>query len=77
MILIVLVLWTKPSGLYRHRRGLGLHKVGYNTQDFVPCPDGTLLCVEDKLGDPNVDLLPCNRLCVTLASSGIYINRRV
>ena len=20
----------KPSGLYRHRRGLGLHKVGYN-----------------------------------------------
>ena len=28
MIMIVLVLRTKPSGLYRHRRGLGLHKVG-------------------------------------------------
>ena len=25
----------------------------YKTQDFVPCPDGTLLCVEDKLGDPD------------------------
>ena len=24
-----------------------------------------------------VDLLPCNRLCVTLAPSGVYINRRV
>ena len=23
------------------------------------------------------DLLPCNRLCVTLAPSGVYINRRV
>ena len=29
MIMIVVVLWTKPSGLYRHRRGLGLHRVGY------------------------------------------------
>ena len=29
MIMIVLVLWTKPSDLYRHGRGLGLHKVGY------------------------------------------------
>ena len=29
MILIVVVLWTKPSGLYRHRRGLGLHRDGY------------------------------------------------
>ena len=30
MIMIVLVLRTKPSGLYRHRRGLGLHRVGYS-----------------------------------------------
>ena len=29
MIMIVVVLRTKPSGLYRHRRGLGLHRVGY------------------------------------------------
>ena len=29
MIMIVLVLRTKPSGLYRHRRGLGLHRVVY------------------------------------------------
>ena len=27
--MIVVVLRTKPSGLYRHRRGLGLHRVGY------------------------------------------------
>ena len=26
----------------------------YKTQNFVPCPDGTLLCVEDKLGDPDI-----------------------
>ena len=24
------------------------------TQDFGSCPDGTLLCVEDKLGDPDI-----------------------
>ena len=29
MIMIIVVLRTKPSGLYRHRRGLGLHQVGY------------------------------------------------
>ena len=29
MIMIVFVLRTKPSGLYRHRRGLGLNRVGY------------------------------------------------
>ena len=23
----------------------------YKTQDSVPCPDGTLLCLENKLGD--------------------------
>ena len=28
MIMIVVVLRTKPSGLYRQRRGLGLHRVG-------------------------------------------------
>ena len=32
MIMIIL-LQTKPSGLYRHRRGLGLHKVGYKGGD--------------------------------------------
>ena len=26
----------------------------YKTQDFGSCPDGTLLCVEDKLGDPDI-----------------------
>ena len=34
MILIVLVLRTKPSGLYRHRRRLGLHRVGYREGDL-------------------------------------------
>ena len=47
-------------------------------EDFVPCPDGTFLDVEGKLGDADIqDLLHCNRLCVTLAPSGVYINRRV
>ena len=26
----------------------------YKTQDFGSCPEGTLLCVEDKLGDPDI-----------------------
>ena len=35
MIMIVPVLRTKPSGLYRHRRGLGLHRVGYREGDLT------------------------------------------
>ena len=34
MIMIVVVLRTKPSSLYRHRRGLGLHRVGYKGGDL-------------------------------------------
>ena len=34
MIMIVVVLRTKPSGLYRHRRGLGLHGVSYKEGDL-------------------------------------------
>ena len=34
MIMIVVVLRTKPSGLYRHRRGLWLHRVGYKGGDL-------------------------------------------
>ena len=34
MIMIVVVLWTKPSGSYRHWKGLGLHKVGYREGDL-------------------------------------------
>ena len=34
MIMIVLVLQTKPSGLYRHLRGLGLHRAGYKGGDL-------------------------------------------
>ena len=33
--MIVLVLWTKPSSLYRQRRGLGLHRVGYREGDLT------------------------------------------
>ena len=29
MIMIVVVLRTKPSGLYREQRGIGLYRVGY------------------------------------------------
>ena len=32
--MIVVVLRTKPSGLYRHRRGLGLHTVSYKGGDL-------------------------------------------
>ena len=34
MIMIVPVLQTKPSSLYRHRRGLGLHRVGSKGGDL-------------------------------------------
>ena len=34
MILIVVVLRTKSFGLYRHRRGLGLHKVDYRERNL-------------------------------------------
>ena len=30
LLMCILSYGLKPSGLYRHRRGLGLHKVGYN-----------------------------------------------
>ena len=59
--------WTIYVG-----RTVGLWR--YKTEDFLPCPDGTLLCVEGKLG---IDLLLYNRICVTLAPSGVYINRMV
>ena len=35
MILIVVVLRTKPSGLYRHWRELGLHGVDYKEGDLT------------------------------------------
>ena len=34
MIMIVVVLRTKPSGLYRHQTRLGLHRVGYREGDL-------------------------------------------
>ena len=34
MIMIVVVLWSKPSSLYRRRKGLGLHRVGYREGDL-------------------------------------------
>ena len=33
--MIVVVLRTKPSGLYRDRRGLGLHRVGYKEEIYI------------------------------------------
>ena len=32
--MIVVALRTKPSGLYRYQRGLGLHRVGYKGEDL-------------------------------------------
>ena len=47
-------------------------------QDFVPCPYGTFLGVEGKLGDTDMQIsYHCNRLCVTLTLSSVYINQRV
>ena len=44
-------------------------------EDFIPCPDGTFLGVEGKLGDAIFKIsYHCNQLCVTLALSGVYIN---
>ena len=34
MIMIVVALRSKPSSLYRHQRGLGLHRVGYKEGDL-------------------------------------------
>ena len=34
MMIMIVLLRTKPSGLYRHRRGLGLHRVGYKGGDL-------------------------------------------
>ena len=34
IMIVIVVLRTKPSGLYRHRRGLGLHRVGYKEGDL-------------------------------------------
>ena len=34
MIVMIVPIWTKPFGLYRHRRGLGLHRVGYKGGDL-------------------------------------------
>ena len=34
--------------------GLGRYKI----EDFVPCPDGTLLGVEGKLGNTDMDISP-------------------
>ena len=49
----------------------------YKIEDSVPCPDGTFLGVEGKLGDTDMLIsYHCNRLYVTLALSGVYINRR-
>ena len=56
-------------------RTVGLWR--YKIEDFVPCPDGTPWRGRQAWQYGYVDLLPCNRLCVTLAPSGVYINRRV
>ena len=37
---------------YIHRPNIEASR--YKTQDFGSCPDGTLLCVEDKLSDPDI-----------------------
>ena len=34
VVMYVVSYGLKPSGLYRHRRGLGLHRVGYKGGDL-------------------------------------------
>ena len=106
MIMIVLVLRTKPSGLYRHRRGLGLYKVGYRERNLhiriaklafhaKETPIRTwdkvfylVASVQQSGWDSPlrgrqawrfgyVYSFLCYQPCVTLAPSGVYINRRI
>ena len=85
--LVVIEAWFKG---YRGSPGLGgvriaelsslagLQDYEDKIEDFVPCPDGTFLGVEGKLGNTDMWIsYHCNRLCVTLALSGVYIKRRV
>ena len=47
------------------------------TEDSLPCPDGTLLGVEGKLGVWIMKIpFSVNRLCTTLVLFGVYINWR-
>ena len=34
IMIVIVVLWTKPFGLYGHQRGLRLHKVGYRERNL-------------------------------------------
>ena len=58
MILIV-VLRTEPSGLYRHRRGLGLHRVGYKEGDLHPNRQACLPRQGDSHPDTGQSILSC------------------
>ena len=42
------------SGLPDYMHRLDYRSVKIQTQDFGLCPDGTLLCMEDKLGDLDI-----------------------
>ena len=48
----------------------------YEDRRLYPCLDGALLGVEGKLATNYEDSVLCNRPCVTLDPSYVYINRR-
>ena len=67
MIMIVILLRTKSSGLYRHRRRLGLHRVGYKEGDLIPNRQG---CLPSK-GESHPDTGRSLESCIfTLEQSG-------
>ena len=65
MIMIVVVLRTKPSGLYRHRRGLGLDRVGYREGDLHICNAPNSMRQVSASYSPS---LPCHLLACCIFS---------
>ena len=48
-MIMILSLRTKPSGLYRHRKGLGLHRVGYREGDHIRIAELTFHAKESPI----------------------------
>ena len=66
---------TRTAGLYTLVGLLDYEDTRLKTSSRVRV--GLSFAWKASLAFPMLDLLLCNRLCVTLAPSGVYINRRV
>ena len=65
----------RTAGLYAYARLLDYEDTRLKTSSRVRM--GLSFAWKASLGIRMLDLLLCNRLCVTLALSGVYINQRV